>query len=50
MLWSSGCRPVGRRMINQTDWMGQIWVVIAQNERYGLLGCNVKCVGVCECV
>lgn len=47
MLWSSDCKTVLRCMINQTDWMGQIWFVIAQRgserreerERNGLLCC-----------
>lgn len=33
MLWSSNCKPLVWRMINQTDWMGQIWFVIAQKGR-----------------
>lgn len=33
MLWSSDCEPVVWRMINQTDWMGQIWFVIAQKKK-----------------
>lgn len=33
VLWSSDCKPVAFHMINQTDWMGQIWFVIGQKER-----------------
>lgn len=33
MLWSSDCKPVVLHMINQTDWMGQIWFVIALKGR-----------------
>jgi len=59
MLWSSDCKPAVWRMINQTDWMGQIWFVIAQ-KRSGsergdrLLCCTWRCVrggvDVCSCV
>lgn len=33
MLRSSDCKTVAWCMINQTDWMGQIWFVIAQRGR-----------------
>lgn len=35
MLWSSDCEPVLRCTINQTDWIGQIWFVIAQKKGEG---------------
>lgn len=33
MIWSSDCMTAVWRMINQTDWMGQIRYVIAQSGR-----------------
>lgn len=60
MLWSSDCNPVFWRMINQTDWMGQIWFVIAQKRngseggsgllRLYLKMCAWRGVNVCTCV
>lgn len=52
MLWSSDCKPVVWRMINQTDWIGQICFVIAQKGRgseremdYSVV-CEDVCLGV----
>lgn len=53
IFWSSDCEPVVWRMINQTDWTGQIWFVIAQKKKkgggVGLL-CEREGVDVCTCV
>lgn len=62
MLWSSNCKPLVWRMINQTDWMGQIWFVIAQKGRGSkremdysvsfedMCVCVCRWVNVCTCV